>query len=204
MGIKERREKEKEQLKELILKEATKMFLDEGFDKISMRKIADRIDYSVGTLYLYFKNKNELFYEVQAVAFGHFLNYMRPLLDIIDPVERLMRIGETYIFFALNNKEYYDLMFMMKAPMEHVEESEGWKRGQRSFEILVQTVEDLKQAGYFDGKDSKTIAMAFWSSVHGLVSLHLTNRLEKMSQVIGEPEDLIKKTKALIMAQMLK
>lgn len=203
MGIRERKEKEKEQLRASILKEATKMFLEEGFEKTSMRKIAQKIEYSVGTLYLYYKNKNELFYEVQAVAFGHFLNYMKPLMDISDPVQRLEKIGETYMFFALNNREYYDLMFLMEAPMESVHENEGWKIGKKSFEILVVTVMECMEKGYFSGKNPKTVAMSFWGCVHGLVSLHIKNRLTKMTDYFDDVEQVMKEAKNLMMSKML-
>ena len=61
MGIPDRKEREKQELRDLILKEARALFLEEGFEKTSLRKIAERIEYSPTTIYLYFKDKNEQF-----------------------------------------------------------------------------------------------------------------------------------------------
>ncbi|MEL7119468.1 MAG: TetR/AcrR family transcriptional regulator [Bacteroidota bacterium] len=178
MGSKERKDREREELRKLILKEATRMFLAEGYEKTSMRKIASSIEYSVGTLYLYFKNKDELFYEVQEVAFVHMLNYMKPLLDIQHPIERLRKIGETYVFFALQNPEYYDLMFIMDAPMNALEEIKEWSTGKKAYCILEQTVEECIEKGYFKYKDVKALSLMFWSNVHGMVALKTKGRID--------------------------
>ncbi len=205
MGIKERRKKEKEQLKELILKEATLMFLEEGYEKTSMRKIAQKIEYSVGTLYLYYENKNELFYGVQSVAFEKFLNYMEPLQEIESPVERIKRLGETYIAFALDNKAYYDIMFMIEAPMESVEETEGWKRGQRTFSLIEEAVSESQGLGYFEGKNPRAVALVFWSAMHGMVALMLRDRLDKMKNKFGDDiESIIHQASAILLEKMLK
>jgi AcrR family transcriptional regulator len=61
MGILERKEREKQEMRDLILNVATEMFIEEGYDKTSIRKIADKIEYSPATIYLYFKDKDEIF-----------------------------------------------------------------------------------------------------------------------------------------------
>ncbi|MFX8778120.1 helix-turn-helix domain-containing protein, partial [Acinetobacter baumannii] len=60
MGINERKEKQKLELKRLILDASMKLFVEEGFENVSIRKIADLIEYSPTTIYLYFKDKNEI------------------------------------------------------------------------------------------------------------------------------------------------
>ncbi len=75
MGITERKEREKQEKRTLILEAATKMFLEDGFDKTSLRNIADKIEYSPATIYLYFKDKNELFYAIQEKGFELLLKY---------------------------------------------------------------------------------------------------------------------------------
>ena len=69
MGITDRKEREKQELKDLILKEAKAVFLEEGYEKTSIRKIADRIEYSPTTIYLYFKDKSELLLELHKQSF---------------------------------------------------------------------------------------------------------------------------------------
>ncbi|SDP90493.1 transcriptional regulator, TetR family [Mucilaginibacter sp. OK268] len=73
MGVTERKEREKTEMRELITAAAMKMFLEDGYAKTSIRGIADAIEYSPGTIYLYFKDKDELLYEIQADAYGRLL-----------------------------------------------------------------------------------------------------------------------------------
>jgi AcrR family transcriptional regulator len=196
MSIKDRREREKEELRELILKEATQMFLREGYEKTSMRKIAKRVEYSVGTLYLYYKNKDELLYAVQGVAFNHFLNYMKPLLDIEHPVERLKKMGEIYLFFSLQNPDYYDLMFVIESPMNAVEEGESWRKGEQLFNTLRGTIKDCVDQGYTSVKDVDALSMMVWAAMHGMVTLSSKCRLRVMQ--LNDEEEMMKRVNNLM------
>lgn len=186
MSIKQRREREKEELRQLILKEATQMFLKEGYEKTSMRKIAKRIEYSVGTIYLYYKNKDELLYAVQGVAFDHFLNYMRPLMDIEHPVERLKKMGETYLFFSLQNPDYYDLMFVIESPMNAIEEHETWSKGEKLYGILESTVQECINQNLTNEKNGEALSFMIWSAMHGMVTLHNKCRLQVVKETNQE------------------
>ncbi|MEM8526978.1 MAG: TetR/AcrR family transcriptional regulator [Bacteroidota bacterium] len=181
MSVKQRREREKEELRQLILKEATQMFLKEGYEKTSMRKIAKRIEYSVGTIYLYYKNKDELLYAVQGVAFDHFLNYMKPLMDIEHPVERLKKMGEIYLFFSLQNPDYYDLMFVIESPMNAVEEHESWNKGEQLFNVLKTTVQECVTQKYTKQTNVDALSFMIWSAMHGMVTLKNKCRIRVMN-----------------------
>ena len=161
------------------------MFLKEGYERTSMRKIANKIEYSVGTLYLYYKNKDELLYAVQGVAFDHFLNYMKPLMDIEHPVERLKKMGEIYLFFSLQNPEYYDLMFVMESPMNAVEKHESWNKGEQLFGVLRKTVQECVEQGFSKEKNINALSLMIWSAMHGMVTLQHKCRL----QVINSDEN---------------
>ncbi|MEL6719003.1 MAG: TetR/AcrR family transcriptional regulator [Bacteroidota bacterium] len=186
MSIKQRREREKEELRQLILKEATQMFLKEGYEKTSMRKIAKKIEYSVGTIYLYYKNKDELLYAVQGVAFEHFLNYMKPLMDIEHPVERLRKMGEVYLFFSLQNPDYYDLMFVIESPMNALKEQEAWSKGEKLYEILETTIQECMDQGLTKEKNVEALSFMIWSAMHGMVTLHNKCRLQVVKEVNQE------------------
>ena len=69
MGIVERKEREKEDMRRLILNAARKLFLEQGYEKTSIRNIADAIEYSPATIYLYYKDKNELLFALHEEAF---------------------------------------------------------------------------------------------------------------------------------------
>ena len=69
MGILERKEREREDMRRLILNAARELFLEQGYEKTSIRNIADVIEYSPATIYLYYKDKNELFFALHEEAF---------------------------------------------------------------------------------------------------------------------------------------
>ena len=70
MAIKERKEREKQDMRNLIIESATQLFLKQGYDKTSIRSIAEDIEYSPATIYLYFKDKDEIFYVIHENAFA--------------------------------------------------------------------------------------------------------------------------------------
>lgn len=115
MGVIERKEREKTEMRELITAAAMKMFLEDGYAKTSIRGIADAIEYSPGTIYLYFKDKDELLYEVQADAYGRLLEVFQKEATSTDPLQKLHQLGRAYINFGLKNPELYDLMFINRS-----------------------------------------------------------------------------------------
>lgn len=179
MTTKTKKLKDREGLAALILQEAEQMFIAEGYAATSLRKIAKRINYSPGTIYLHFESKDELFYAVQAKAFKHFLSYMQPLESISNPLKRLREMGERYLSFALKNPEYYDLMFIHNAPMNALKKTEGWELGIRTFDLLEHTVKECMEQDFFTPADSETTAFMIWSTVHGMCSLYIRERLKR-------------------------
>ncbi len=182
MGTKERREREKEQLKNDILDAANELFLQLGYEKTTMRKIADKIEYNPATIYSYFKNKEEIFYALQRKAFTAFYDaFSESLAEVTDPAEQLTKLGRTYISFGLKHPAYYDLMFIMRQPMQ-ARQDDGWRIGERNFERLKGTVKACMRKGYLPREDSDAMALMIWASVHGLVSLRIRERLTKFDE----------------------
>lgn len=174
MGITERKEREKLALKEKIIASATALFLEHGFERTSIRMIADKIEYSPATIYLHFKDKNELFATISERAFSLFFEYFSAVKPIENPMERLKKLGKQYLKFASDHPAYYDLMFVNRAPMEH--EDQQWS-GERSHDILTSTVQACMDQGHFSGHELHSLSLAIWSAVHGLASLKLRKRL---------------------------
>ena len=126
MGITERKERDRVEMRQRIIDAAIEMFLKEGYEKTSIRNIAEKIEYSPATIYLYYKDKDELLYDVQAQAFEKLDQAFREKVDAKDPLKRLEQIMKTYVCFGKKNPELYDLMFIIRAPMNVVEEKEMW------------------------------------------------------------------------------
>jgi AcrR family transcriptional regulator len=178
MGVIDRKEREKTEMKRQILNAAQKLFLEQGFEKTSIRNIAEEIEYSAGTIYLYFKDKNEILFALHVEAFGALMLAMQAgITSQNNPFDKLVALGKYYLKYAFENPELYDLMFVMTAPMETLEcREEIWCDGERAFGVLKFLVGECMQAGYFVGCNSETFSVMVWSLVHGLATLHLRRR----------------------------
>src|ERR1700710_2546607 len=118
MGILERKEKQKLEIRKLILDASMKLFVEEGFGNVTIRRIADLIEYSPTTVYLYFKDKDEIFFNLHDIGFQKLQELNRNLDSIQNPLVRLHKMGENYLNFGMENQEYYNLMFIMREPMK--------------------------------------------------------------------------------------
>ncbi len=112
MGIVERKKRQKQALRERILDAARRIVMREGFAALSMRKIADAIEYSPATLYLHFASRDEIAHALCAEGYAQLLETFVPLAQIADPAERLKALGRAYVAFGVAHPETYRLMFM--------------------------------------------------------------------------------------------
>ncbi|MBC8154336.1 MAG: TetR/AcrR family transcriptional regulator [Bacteroidetes bacterium] len=176
MGITERKERERGEMRKLILEAAQRLFLDNGYDKVSIRNIADAIEYSPATIYLYYKDKNELLFALHQHGFAKMVAEFQPLLLLTDPFEKLKEMGRSYIRFAVQNPELFDLMFIMTAPMDNLDQ-ENWVEGDRAFDLLMEVVRECMDTGVFEQRDVRVCAMMIWSGIHGYTALFLRKRL---------------------------
>jgi AcrR family transcriptional regulator len=176
MGIAERREGDKQRMRGRILEAAMKLFLKEGFERVTIRAIAKAIEYSPATIYLYFKDKNEILYALQTIGFEKLYKKQQDVLTIKDPWKRLRQHGKVYVEFALKNPEYYDLMFIMRGPVIKMKEKEKWESGQRSYEFLKENIKECMLAGYLTKINEDIATFAKWSLTHGMASLIIRDR----------------------------
>jgi AcrR family transcriptional regulator len=178
MGIAERKAKEKEDLKALILKAAKKLFVDNGIEQTTIRSIANAIDYSVGTVYVYFKDKNAILHALHTQGFTQLGSEFKILYNVSDPMERLKAMGKVYMQFAVKNPDMYDLMFNLKAPIAFInaKKEEEWNEGKGTFDVLRKTVKDCMDRGHFKGHKVEPLAFMIWGMVHGMCSLEISKR----------------------------
>lgn len=186
MGIKERKERHRGDLKQLILDAAKKLFTRQGYEATSIRKIAAEIEFSPTTIYLYYKDKNEILYALHQEGFLLLSRYFQALAQVDHPFERLKAMGRTYLRFSIENRDYYELMFVMKEPMINLNTSCGvsndWEEGVESFDFLLTTVADCQRIGYFSNQDARLLAIWIWSTVHGLCTLQMHGHLEHVTR----------------------
>lgn len=181
MAIKDRKERDKLDRRKLIIESATRLFLEHGYDKTSIRNIADDIEYSPATIYLYFKEKDEIFFIIHEQGFDILNKSFQGYAEITDAFERLSLIGHEYVKFGLENPDYYDLMFIMRAPLAEIACLDKWDAGDTAFQFLVKTVLECMDQGKLPRGDEAVVAMTIWSFAHGLVSLFIRERFKVMN-----------------------
>lgn len=172
MGISERREREKEEVRRKILDAAQELFATEGYERVTMRRIADAIEYSPTTIYNHFEDKDALVFALCDEDFGRLLSAMAERPAPEDPVEWIRQLGHGYATFGLRNPNHYRFMFMTAAKFQHPHETA--RPGQQSFAFLRTAVEKAIEQRRFHAGDVQTMAQVLWASIHGAVALLIT------------------------------
>ena len=173
MGVKERRERERTQVREKILDAALDFFATQGAEGVTMRALADAIEYSPPVIYAHFRDKESIIKELcvrqlreLAKAFATFAH--------MDPIERLRRIGYVYADFAVEHPSHFRFMFLTTHPIEPALDEEELNDPQvHAYAFLRQTVQDAIAAGLLrpEFRDADEVAQLCWASAHGLVAL---------------------------------
>jgi AcrR family transcriptional regulator len=172
MGVKERRAREKEQLRHQILSAARELFVNEGYENVSMRKIADKIEYSPTTIYLYFKDKADLLDSVCKETLLNLLNTLELLKrDKSDPVEVLRKSGKAYVEFGLKYPQDYKLTFVVRPQFQKGLGLQEGSVGERVFDYLRAMVSECIRQERFRQVDVEITGQALWSAVHGVTLL---------------------------------
>lgn len=197
MTIATRKERQKEELKAKILEAAKELFIEKGFEQTSIRNIAERIEYSPTTIYLYFKDKDDMFYALHQEGFILLNQYFRPLTHVTNPFERLKAISKAYVTFAIENPEFYNLMFILQSPLKAAMKEKGdWPEGERAFAFLVETIQECIDIGYFEGFNAEVMAFTCWSMVHGICSINICCRHNVVSE--QNRDDLVMKATDMV------
>ncbi|QCP49380.1 TetR/AcrR family transcriptional regulator [Trinickia violacea] len=193
MGIAERKNRQKQALRERILEASRAIVMREGFAALSMRKIADAIEYSPATLYLHFESRDDIARALCAEGYDQLLASLAPHARIVEPQARLRAIAHAYVAFGLANRETYRLIFMEDPSYtdsalggasaggasseagQAAAEGANPEAGDAAFRLLIDSVDELKAAGRVSASaDSHTWVEALWATLHGIVALTLT------------------------------
>jgi AcrR family transcriptional regulator len=173
MGVQERRAREKKELRQEILDAAREMFVREGFENVSMRKIAEKIEYSPTTIYLYFQDKADLLDCLCEETFMRLVKKQTILEQTVaDPLDRFRKGLRGYIEFGLKHPNHYKVTFMMPPPLDEPRRGVRSKElGQKAFAHLRNTLALCAERGLLEIVDLDTTAQVTWAAIHGLTSL---------------------------------
>lgn len=169
MGIIERREREREEVRRKILDAARELFTTEGYDRVTMRRIADAIEYSPTTIYNHFEDKQALVESLCQEDFGRLLEAFGQTVPPEDPVEWIRQLGLAYARFGIENPNHYRFMFM--TPIKPTHES---PTGNQTYELLRLAVRKAIAAGRLRISDVETASQVLWATLHGAVALLVT------------------------------
>src|SRR5215472_9576671 len=178
MGVKERREREKSETRDKILDAARELFITEGFEGVSMRKVAYKIEYSPTAIYVHFADKQELFRELCHQDYARLAEVFQSSAISTDPIERIRQIGAIYIDFGTRYPNHYKFMFMTPHPPHEPDEVDREMMGnpeKDAYAFLKWAVQQAIDAGCFQEEfcDAELVSQTLWASVHGVISLHI-------------------------------
>jgi len=180
MGTVERRAREKSETRDKILDAARELFVTEGYEGISMRRVAEKIEYSPTAIYVYFADKEQLFRELCHQDYARLAEVFQNSAMSSDPIERIRQIGSTYTEFGVRYPNHYKFMFMTPHPQYLHEPDEEDREVMGNPEVdayafLKWAVQQAIDAGCFreELQDAELISQTLWASVHGVISLNI-------------------------------
>jgi len=174
MGTSERRERHRVSLRSDILEAASRLFVEEGYDRVTMRRVAECIEYSPTTIYLYFEDKTELFNAVCEETFSQLAaNLERLKRTQMTPLGYLREGLRLYIDFGVKHPDHFTVTFLQasKSSQEH---SFDASIGGRAFDTFRQAVRACVDNGDIRTTSIDMTAQALWAGVHGLTALFIT------------------------------
>jgi AcrR family transcriptional regulator len=170
-----------EEIKTKIIDHALGILTAEGYENLSMRKLADKTGVSPKTLYNYFQNKDEIYLHLIDTGFTALKNHVfNAIQDVEDPVEKTRAVCKAYLTFGLKNPHYYNIMYNMSLPKHNAFIGTSlekladipFNKSERLRDLAVGIIYDaLKIKGDFPQKVAEIKMFHIWASLHGAVSI---------------------------------
>jgi AcrR family transcriptional regulator len=186
VGVAERRGREREEVRRKILDAARDLFMAEGYERVTMRRIAEAIEYSPTAIYNHFQDKDALLQSLCEDEFSRLLALLSTEAPPRSGVARIRQLGLAYARFGLGYPNHYRFMFMAAAAFGR--EHEPSAAGRQAFGLVRAAVKKAIDAGEFRKGDVDAVAQVLWSSIHGAVALLITYRPEQFPGVPAKPD----------------
>jgi AcrR family transcriptional regulator len=166
-------------LRDQILDISRHLLYKEGYKALSMRKIANQADVSATSIYLYFENKDHLLHTLIEEAVEDLSQFIESkALSKTDTIERLKVITESYVQFALDYPEKYEIIYKVRPDSMARYPKEKFRKARRAYELLVKTIEESVSNGMMEVEQPVVAAYSIWAQLHGVVSVVLNKRLD--------------------------
>ncbi len=180
MGVKERQEREREAVARAILDAARDLFVTHGYHNVSIRKIAERIEYSPAAIYSYFPSKDDIFFALAAEGFRLLVStpVEPPVGD--DPVDAVRAMVWHYYVFSKTHPEYFALMFIDRTVPRITRDWQGFAFVADMKRQLHEQIERAIDAGAFPvGTSAHAAFRILVTALHGAATLRLCSRMEQ-------------------------
>jgi AcrR family transcriptional regulator len=191
MGIKERQERDREAVQRSILDAARELFVAEGFQNVSIRKIAERIEYSPAAIYGYFPSKDDIFFALAEEGFRLLGDpqavRLDPRLQDAPSLERVRALFWRLYEFSRDQPQYFALMFVDRSVPRISREYERFAFARDRKQHILEELQACIDAGGLPKTLNAAVAMrALMLGVLGVAVLRLSDRLGP-----GEDPDLL-------------
>ena len=168
-------------LRRAILDQTRHLLVAEGYDHLSMRKIARAVGCSATSIYLHFENKDALIHALIDEGMKQLHGQLEAGRDACDPpspIACLAAMARAYVRFGLENPEYYQVMFQLHPERMARYPADNYRRARRNLELFAEVIADGVEAGVFNVENADVSAHVLWTALHGLVSLLLAERVD--------------------------
>ncbi len=177
MGISDRKARQKDELKQKVLKVAEQLFVKDGYQNVSMRKIAEKIEYSPTTIYRLFENKADIIEQLIADGYASVFECYEEILSnqYTSPLQTFNEIIKEYIKFGINNPNHYELWFSSS----DLTEKNGklmMTHGRTQYQVYqtwFDLIDECKEKKFMNNRKTNEIFQIIWSGVHGIISLRI-------------------------------
>jgi AcrR family transcriptional regulator len=180
LGVKERQERDREAVSRAILDAARELFLTHGYQEVSIRKIADRIEYSPAAIYGYFASKDDIFFALAEEGFRLLFSYgadIEPAASS-EPADALREMFWRYYEFSKQHPEYFALMFLdRRVPRIR----DHWDRfgfvGEMKHDMVLRIQRAIEAGACPAGTTPHTVFRLLLTAAHGAAALRICDRL---------------------------
>ncbi len=176
MGVGERREREREQRKKNILESARKLLVEQGLQATSVNRIAKECELGIGTIYFYFKNKEEIFAALQEQGLEILCGKVADaMLQTLDCEEKLKAASSAYLDFSRECRDYFDVInYFITSPSTFFPSALMMRihsKGASILSLVESAVVEGNQQRRFNEPMPRRYAIFFWASLHGMISI---------------------------------
>jgi AcrR family transcriptional regulator len=200
MGIKERQERDREAIRRAILDAARDLFVSEGYQNVSIRKVAERIEYSPAAIYGYFPSKDDIFFALAEEGFrllGDPAHSRNPALQGLSPLDRLRAIFRRLYEFSCQHPQYFALMFVDRSVPRISREYERFAFARELKAHLVAEVQECIDQKLLPSSVQPLVAVRLLTmGLLGVAVLRLSDRLAPSEDADALADDVLNVTLA--------